>query len=165
MKYNVNLPLPEWWGSCLPLQINNKHCFIYYAQTDGSLYSRIRFRLKNFKDYKLKLPELHFTYEGISHITYDLNMTKNKYPEMYNEELINEIKNIVIKYKCLLLLIWFGLLDENDLLDYYLKRISLYDVIKDIDVKKKIKKDLLLSRTLDELDKKCIKHFLYQLKR
>lgn len=164
-NYNIQLPLPEWWGSCLSIQINNKSCYIYYAQSDGSLYSRIRFRVNSFKEHTLELPEIYFTYEGFKYIKYDLNMTKDKYPEMFDEELINELIDFVNKYKCLFLLIWFEILEENSLIDYYFKRITLFDIINELSVKRKIKKEIIKCKTLNELDEMCKKYFIYQLKR
>lgn len=164
-NYNIELPLPEWWGSCLTVQINNKLVYVYYAQSDGSLYSRIRFKVKNFKNHSLELPEIYFTYKGFKCIKYDSNMTKDKYPEMYDDEIINEMIRMIDKYKCLFLLIWFGLLEEHDLIDYHLARISLYEIINHVSVKKKVKKELLKCKTINELDETCKKYFLYQLKR
>ena len=137
--------------------------FIYFSPCNSSHGPRIKFSGGT--------KETSSTTQNAPTMAYDINgncipeiaswMDKKNCPNGFDNKYLQKVENFINKTKAILLLVWFGKLDEADALEYFKGNLTLVDIINCCDISEDILDVLVKSKNLEELHKKCIKFNLY----
>lgn len=132
--------------------------FVYFSESNSSHGPRIKFyggtkETQSTKD----SPSLVFNASGDCEVEIADWMNKKNCPNAFDPDYIAKLERFVKANKSILLLVWFGHLDEADALAYFHGQITFKDLIRDIDY---FIPDEITS--LDELDRYCIASSFYR---
>ena len=132
--------------------------FVYFSESNSSHGPRIKFYGGSKETSSSKnAPTLAFDVDGKCELLLADWMDKKNCPNAYDDEYVKNIEKFVKITKPILLLVWFGHLDEADALAYFHGNIEITQLFGDIDFD--VPTDIM---TLNDLDNFCRNHDLYK---
>lgn len=132
--------------------------FVYFSESNSSHGPRIKF-YGGAKETSSTKNAPTLAYDANGNCTLELAdwMNKKNCPNAFDANYLNNLESFIANNKVILLLVWFGHLDEADALAYFHGVIEFEDLLEDIsiDVGDNIE-------TLEDLDDYCLNHHLYK---
>lgn len=133
--------------------------FIYFSAAQHSVGPRIKFYGGSNDTSTRNSPAMSFTKDGASSIIGD----PKKYPLINKDSYVQKIETFVNKFTPLLLLVWYGHLDEADLQKYFEGSLKWDKLMSYIEVPEDV--PAVSCKSISELDEFCIGHDLYTFAR
>ena len=108
--------------------------FVYFSECNSSHDPRVKFYggTKDTSSTK-NAPSLKFTEDGECEIELAPWMNEDNCPNAYDAKYVANIEKFVKKCLPILLLVWFGHLDEADALQYFQGNIPFTELLADIE--------------------------------
>lgn len=108
--------------------------FVYFSECNSTHGPRIKFYGGSKETATTKnAPSLAFDVNGNCVLELADWMNKKNCPNAYDDEYITKLATFVKQYLPILLLVWFGHLDEADALQYFQGNIPISELIADIE--------------------------------
>lgn len=137
--------------------------FIYFSSSLDSHCPRVKFYGGTKETSTTRnAPSLAFTDEGKTEVRVAQWMNKKNCPNAFNQEYVEKVEKFVNKLLPILLLVWYGKLDEGFAQKYFEGFISLKDLLRTTDVNSDIVANMMNIVDMKELHKFCKKNNLYK---
>ena len=131
--------------------------FVYFSECNTSHSPRIQFYGGTKETSTTRnAPTLKFDLLGNCEVLLAPWMDKQNCPNAFNHEYVDNLRKFIQNNKSILLLVWFGHLDEADALAYFHGQTTLNTLLSDIDFE--LPESI---KTVKELDVYCLENNLY----
>lgn len=146
-------------------KIKTKHClpqlkpliptFIYVSSMEAGHGARVKFAGgASESNGKFTCPSMSFNTEGNCKLELENHMDRKNYPNCFDTGVLERVEAFIHKCLPILLLMWYGRVDENTCYNYLQDVDPLIDVVADLGAPSSI-------TTLEQLDVYCRQHNLY----
>ena len=137
------------------------HDFIYFSLCLDSHAPRIKFYggTRETKSTRTA-PSMSFGVTGNPKVIMFDWMNKKNCPRAFDDEVIKDLKDFIIRNRPILLLVWFDKLDEADALEYFHGIIDWDELIACIEWEDNQIEHIC--KTMDQLHEQCMKYNMYQ---
>ena len=138
------------------------HDYIYFSEYNASCDPRIKFYGGTIQTKGIRnAPSMSFGVNTEPKVMLQHWMNPENCPRAFDNKVIEDLKQFIRKNKPILLLVWFGKLDEADALDYFQGYTEWEELISCILWNNEISE--YSCRTTEELHYICLKENMYIL--
>lgn len=136
--------------------------YIYFSKAKGGHSPRIKFDGGAPETHDSdKAPTMSFDLYGSKDIILQPYMNKKTCPNAFNKKIEANVRQFIDTALPILLLTWFGKLDEDDSLGFLQGHDTWDEMIDNINTSNDIKDDLKKDQNLITLNRKCREYALY----
>lgn len=141
----------------IPDIANNIGKYVYFSECNSSHGPRIKFYGGSKETSSTKnAPTLAYDTDGSCTVELADWMNKKNCPNGFDTAYLKRLESFITHAKPILLLVWFGHLDEGDALAYFHGQITFEDLLADLD--KEVPETV---NSLDQLDAYCKENSWY----
>lgn len=137
--------------------------FIYFSPCLDAHGPRIKFYGGTAETSSTRnAPSMKFDVDGNTEVAVVQWMNKKNCPNAFDNTYIAKVDNFIKKTYPILLLVWFGKLDEAWALEYFKGDISLIELMEYLEIEEDVKEKFATITTMKDVDKLCKKFNLYR---